>query len=77
MGAADEITDVNTMNGAYLVAGMAVVTLGVIYGGDVFYEGYCAVGTGLHTLSAGYTSVLTNLTNVCALVVVAALNDNC
>ena len=77
MGAADEITDVNTMNGAYLVAGMAVVTLGVIYGGDVFYEGYCAVGTGLHTLSAGYTSVLTNLTNVCTLVVVAALNDNC
>jgi hypothetical protein len=76
MSAADKVSYVYTMNRAHLIAGMAVVTLGVIYGGYVSYEGYCSVGTGLHALAAGYASVLTNLTNVCALVVVAALNDN-
>ena len=77
MSAADEITYVYTMHRAHLIAGVTVVALGVIYGCYVVYQGDCTVGTGLHTLAAGYTSVLTNLTNLCSLVVVAALNDNC
>ena len=59
------------------MTGFATVALGVIYGCYVIYERYSAVWTALYALSAGDTSVFTNLAHVSALVVVVTLNYNC
>ena len=76
MGAADEVTEVNTLHRTHVVTGSAAGTLIVINGSEIVYYLDCSLGTGLLTLAAGYTAVLANLTHLGALVVTRALNDN-
>ena len=75
MGAADKVSCVYTMSRTHLVTGMAIITLGVIDGCDVFYQGNCTVRAGFHTFAAGYTAIFAYLANFSALVVVVTLYD--
>ena len=76
MGSADKVADVYTFNRTHLVTSSAARTLFVINGSKIIFNLDCTLGTGLLTLSAGYTSVEANLTHLRALVVTRALNDN-
>lgn len=64
-----------TMHGAHVVTGFTTVTLAIIYGCYVINESYSSVGTALDALAAGYTTVLANLTNVGALIVIVTFNN--
>ncbi len=76
MGAADEVSFMYAMNGAYFPAFTARNTLVVVYPCEIVYYLYCFGGTGLFALSAGYTAILTELADLCALVVIVALYHN-
>ena len=65
-----------TLYRAYVMARTASGTLRVIYGGEVIYHLDRALGTGFLTLHTADTAVGAYLTNLCALIVAAALYSN-
>jgi len=65
-----------TFNGTRIVARAAACTLGVIYGGEVVYYGYRALGANLLTLAAGYTAILADVAYLCSLIMARTLNDD-
>ena len=74
VSAADEVADVYTFNRTHLVTGSAAGALVILYGCKGIFNLNCSIGTVLFTLTAGYTSLKTNLTHLSALVVTRALN---
>lgn len=74
MGAAEEIALMYTVDRAYFPTLTARNTLVVIYAGKVIYYLYGFGGTGSLTLAAGYTAVLTELSDLDALVVIITFN---
>lgn len=71
-----EVAHVYAMNGAYLVAGAATRTLGIINGGKVVLYFDCSLGTILLAFTASYTSVGANFAHLSALVVTVTLHHN-
>ena len=69
MCATDEILQMNTLNGTNLVTLAATGALIVIDNCEIVFNLDCALGAGLFTLAAGYTTVKTNLAHLRALVV--------
>lgn len=76
MSAADEVTKMNTLNRTYVVTYATASALLVIDNCKVVFNLDCAVGTGLLALHTADTAVGANLTNLCALIVAGALNNN-
>ena len=76
MGAADEIPLMYAMNRAYFPTFTARYTFIVIYSCEIIYYLDCLGGAYFFALSAGYAAVLTELANLCALIVVITLYDD-
>ena len=76
MSTADEVAQMYALGRTYVSARTASGTLIVIYYGEIVYYLDCSLWAGLFTLSAGYTAVKTNLTNLRTLVVAVTLHNN-
>ena len=76
MRSANEVSCVYTLDGAYIVAGSASGTFIVINNCKIVINLDSPLGTGALAFTAAYTAVGANLTNLRALVVAAALNNN-
>ena len=76
MCSANKVSFVNAMHGAYLSALTAGDTLAIVDSCEVIDDLYCLGGTVLFTLTASDTAPLAELTHLCALIVVIALNGN-
>lgn len=73
MSAANEVAEVNTFNWARLVTSSTTRALCIVYGGEVVDKGYGALGAFFGTETAAYAAVLTDLTNLGALVMIVTL----
>ena len=76
VSATNEVAEMYTLNGTYIVTVSTTGTLLVIDGGKVVFYLDCSLGTGFFTLAASDTTVEANLTHLRALIVTRALNDN-
>ena len=76
MRSANEVSFMDTLDGANLAAGSAINALFVIYRGEIILYRDSAGGTGLFALSAGNTAVFTIETYLSALVMVVTGNYN-
>ena len=76
MGTADEIILMYAVNRAYVLAFTARSAFVIIYSGKIIGYLDCALGTSLFALATSYASVLTELADLCALVMVVTLNHN-
>ena len=68
VGAADEVSGVNALNGAHIVTGSAAGALLVINGCKIVFNLDRSLGAGFFTLAASYTAVGANLTHLSTLV---------
>ena len=74
MSTANEITDVNTMNRANLMAVAAARALRIINGSKIVFNLNCSLGTVFLTLHTTDTAVGAYLTHLSTLIVARALN---
>ena len=74
MCAANEVSFVYAVHRTYFPAFTARNTLVIIYSCKIIHYLYCLGGTGALALSAGYTTVLTELANLYTLVMIVAFN---
>ena len=76
MGAANKITNLYALRRTVVTAYAASCALGIIYGGKIVVKGYGTGRTLLYTKTAADATVFTDLSYLCALVVVITLNNN-
>lgn len=77
MGSADKVSYMNTMHRAHVMTGLAAITFSIINCCNIIHKSYCAIRAALYTLAASYTTVLADLANIRALVMVVTLYNHC